>query len=76
MTIPLTIINWLLAHAIPVILVLTKTDKLAKNKRINQMHAIARELGMTAENLICFSAKTRMGLADVWAAIDHLLAEA
>jgi len=68
-------INWLLEHSIPVILVLTKADKLAKNKRINQMQAIARELGMTPENLICFSAKTRMGLSDVWTAIDHLLAE-
>ena len=68
-------INWLLEHAIPVILVLTKADKLAKNKQINQMQAIARELGIATDNLICFSAKTRMGLSDVWAAIDHLLAE-
>ena len=68
-------IDWLLDNRIPVILVLTKADKLAKNKRIKQMQAIARELDITADDLICFSAKTRMGLSDVWAAIDHLLAE-
>ena len=68
-------IAWLLDNRIPVILVLTKADKLAKNRRIKQMHAIAGELGITADDLICFSAKTRMGLSDVWAAIDHLLAE-
>lgn len=70
----ISFINWLLEHSIPVILVLTKADKLTKNKRINQMNAIAKELGMTAEDLICFSAKTRMGVNDVWTAIDHLLA--
>lgn len=69
-------INWLLDHSIPVILVLTKADKLSKSKRINQINAIAKELGITAADLLCFSAKTRMGLNDVWAAIDHLLAEA
>lgn len=69
-------INWLLDHSIPVILVLTKADKLSKSKRINQINAIAKELGITAADLLCFSAKTRMGLSDVWAAIDHLLAEA
>jgi len=68
-------INWLLDHSIPVILVLTKADKLSKSKRINQINAIAKELGITAADLLCFSAKTRMGLSDVWAAIDHLLAE-
>lgn len=68
-------INWLLDHSIPVILVLTKADKLSKSKRINQINAIAKELGITADDLICFSAKTRMGVSDVWAAIDHLLAE-
>lgn len=69
-------IDWLLDNRIPVILVLTKADKLARNKRIKQMQTIARELGIGMDSLICFSAKTRMGLADVWAAIDHLLAEA
>jgi GTP-binding protein len=68
-------IDWLLDNRIPVILVLTKADKLAKNKRIKQMQAIAKELGIIADDLICFSAKTRMGLSDVWAAIDHLLTE-
>ncbi len=69
-------INWLFAHSIPVILVLTKADKLSKNKRINQLKAIAKDLGMTEEDMICFSAKTRMGMNDVWAAIDHLLTDA
>ncbi len=67
------LINWLLEAAIPVILVLTKADKLSKNRRINQMKAISGDLGIPADNLILFSAKTRQGLADVWAAIDHLL---
>ena len=67
------LINWLLEHAIPVVLVLTKADKLAKSRRINQMKAIAGNLGISAHDLICFSAKTRQGVDDVWAAIDHLL---
>jgi len=67
------LINWLLEQTIPVVLVLTKADKLAKSRRINQMKAIAGNLGIPADDLICFSAKTRQGMNDVWAAIDHLL---
>ncbi len=69
----INLIDWLLENAIPVILVLTKADKLAKNRRIKQVNAISSTLGLSPENLICFSAKTRQGLDLVWAAIDHLL---
>ncbi|MFW5901793.1 MAG: ribosome biogenesis GTP-binding protein YihA/YsxC [Thermodesulfobacteriota bacterium] len=67
------LINWLLDNAIPIVLVLTKADKLAKNRQINQMKAIAGDLGLSADELILFSAKTRQGMKDVWAAVDHLL---
>lgn len=69
----INLINWLLENAIPVILVLTKADKLAKNRRIKQVNAISGALGLSPESLICFSAKSRQGLDLVWAAIDHLL---
>ncbi|MFO7839905.1 MAG: ribosome biogenesis GTP-binding protein YihA/YsxC [Desulfosalsimonadaceae bacterium] len=67
------LINWLLGNNIAVVLVATKTDKLPKNRRIKQVRAICGDLGIEREDLLCFSAKTRQGLHQLWEAIDHLL---
>ncbi len=66
-------INWLLGKSIPVVLVLTKADKLAKNRRIKQLKAVSGDLGLDEESLIIFSAKTKQGLNELWAALDYLV---
>jgi GTP-binding protein len=66
-------IDWLLETAISVVLVLTKADKLSKSRQIQQMGAIAGDLGLSRDRLICFSAKSRQGADAVWDAIHHLL---
>jgi GTP-binding protein len=66
-------IDWLLETAISVVLVLTKADKLSKSRQIQQMGAIAGDLGLSRDRLICFSAKSRQGVDAVWDAIHHLL---
>ena len=68
-------IDWLNQCNIPCIPILTKIDKLSKNKQIKQRNIIAKELGMPVDELISFSAKSRAGLARVWRAIEHFLNE-
>ena len=68
-----TFINWLNHYRIPPVLVLTKADKLSKSKQVLQRTGIADGLGIDANGLIPFSAKTRQGRTAVWDAIEELL---
>jgi GTP-binding protein len=69
----LEFIEWLRYYTIPSILILTKTDKLSKSKQMNQHNAIAKILGIDRNDLILFSAKSRMGKDATWAAIEQLI---
>ncbi|MGD8945339.1 MAG: ribosome biogenesis GTP-binding protein YihA/YsxC [Desulfobacterales bacterium] len=69
----LDLIYWLHHHALSIILVLTKADKLSKTKQINQQNAFFKELGIDKDNLIIFSAKTRQGKEDLWFSIEKLI---
>lgn len=66
------LIDWLKYFSIAVILVLTKTDKLSKLKRLKQHIAIAEALAVDPDKLIQFSAKSRQGRDAVWDAILSL----
>jgi GTP-binding protein len=65
----LNFIPWLYEQRIPAILILTKADKLSKTKQKKQAGSIAQALSINPEELILFSAKTRLGLENVWTAI-------
>ena len=69
----LNFIEWLHHFNIPSILILTKSDKLSKIKQKNKHLAIAKALSINEEELILFSAKSRMGKDNVWDAIDRLI---
>ena len=69
----LNFIDWLHIFNIPSILILTKSDKLSKIKQKNQHLAVAKALNVNEEELILFSAKSRMGKDDVWNAIERLI---
>jgi GTP-binding protein len=66
------LIDWLKYFSIDGILVLTKTDKLSKQKRLKQHIAIAEALTVDPTKLILFSAKSRQGRDAVWNAIISL----
>lgn len=68
-------IDWLQQRNIPCIPILTKIDKLSKNKQIKQRSIIAKNLGVLPDELIGFSAKSRAGLKNVWQAIECYLYE-
>lgn len=69
----LNFIEWLHYYHIPSILILTKSDKLSKIKQKNQHLSIAKALSVKQEELILFSAKSRMGRDNVWDAIGRLI---
>ena len=69
----LEFIEWLRYYSIPSILILTKADKLSKSKQMNQHIANTKILGVDRNDLILFSAKSRMGKDATWVAIEQLI---
>jgi GTP-binding protein len=65
--------DWMAHYHISNISVLTKADKLSRSKQQNQKRIIAECLSVSPEDLILFSAKTRLGSEKVWQAIQDLL---
>ena len=69
------LISWLNHYRIPYLPVITKCDKLSKNRQLGRRTAIAKKLGLETDDLILFSAKTRLGVRDLWEAISELVEE-
>ena len=57
----LLMLAWLLASKHPFLLVLNKCDKLSNNQRIKQLALIQKELSLSAEQFLLYSAKTSLG---------------
>ncbi len=65
------LLNWLNAYGITAVTVLTKADKLSRQQALARARLIAGELGTTINGTpIIFSAKTREGKDEIWAAIE------
>lgn len=62
------LVEWLRILDVPLIVVLTKCDKLAKNKRLPVAMAVKRDLGLSREPLLV-SAQTGEGMDELWQAI-------
>jgi GTP-binding protein len=69
----LNFIEWLYYYNIPGILILTKADKLSKTKQLTQQATIAKALSVDKDDLILFSAKSRLGKDVVCDAIEGLI---
>jgi GTP-binding protein len=69
----LTLWDWLRSKQLTVVIVITKADKLSKNKRNKQAASIAKSLGMKARELIQFSAISGEGRDEIWQALRQLL---
>jgi GTP-binding protein len=69
----LDLIRWLDYYNIASILVITKADKLSKNKQLKQQATILQALAVDRQDVILFSAKTRLGRDAVWEAILALI---
>jgi GTP-binding protein len=69
----LNFIEWLYYYNIPGILILTKADKLSKTKQLTQQATIAKALSVDKDDLVLFSAKSRLGKDVVWDVIEGLI---
>lgn len=67
------LLKWLAHYQIPEIVVLTKADKLKKNKQVRQRALIADDLGRDPSSLIVFSAATGLGKRTLWRTLEALL---
>ena len=67
------LLGWLAHYEIPALLVLTKADKLKKNKQDKQRNAIARELSIDPSLLSLFSATAGLGKQQLWRTLEGLL---
>ena len=66
-------IDWFHHFNLSKILVLTKSDKLSKQKMQIQQNKIAKELEIDRDELILFSSKTRLGKEKIWKQIETVL---
>jgi GTP-binding protein len=67
------LIHWLESHRRPHRIVVTKADKLSRNKQVRPLRSIAEHFACPPESLLVFSAKTGQGAASLWHAIDAMI---
>jgi len=65
------LIDFLAVHALPLIVVATKADKLGHNDRSRRVRQLAEELSPRGVCAIVCSAPTGQGVDEVWKAIDR-----
>lgn len=68
----LEMLAWLASYGIPLIIVLTKCDKLSKNERARQAALIAEAIGREIGGLLPFSALSKDGRDGIWQEIERL----
>jgi GTP-binding protein len=70
----LDLVAWLAERGLPLVVALTKSDKLAAAARRRRAERLAEAFGVPRERVALTSAKTGEGTADLWKAIDALIA--
>ena len=70
------LINWLHERGIPVLLAITKIDKLKPMRRAARLRALKATIDLPAANVIATSSEKRIGLDELWRAIDATVDEA
>ncbi len=60
---------------VPVLVAITKGDKLGRVKRASQMHAILAKVGLTEDQAVMTSSVTKEGVGDLQQSILALAAE-
>jgi GTP-binding protein len=69
------LIEWLHERGIPVILAITKIDKLKPMRRAARLRALKATIDLPAANVIATSSESRVGLDELWQAIDTTIDE-
>ena len=69
----LSLISWLKNLSLPTIFIVTKSDKLSKNKIAKALQQTARALSIDQEQIVPFSSQTGEGKKRLWQEIFHLI---
>jgi len=69
------LMDWLRHHQIPMILVLTKADKLSKTQQSKQRKIAAEVLGVDPTDFVLFSAKSGLGTTVMWELIEQVIGQ-
>jgi GTP-binding protein len=64
------LVEWLCERRVPVLVALTKSDKLKPMRRARRLHELRQAIGLPGEAVIATSATTGLGIAELWKAID------
>jgi GTP-binding protein len=64
------LIDWLQERGIPVLLAITKIDKLKPMRRAARLRELKKAINLPAANVIATSSEARIGLEELWKAID------
>lgn len=67
------LVDWLESHALPYLVVLTKSDKLSKTKQDKRLFSICTQLNRERNGVILFSSKSRQGRETVLDEITNLI---
>ena len=67
------LLHWLDHHGIAYRVVATKADKLSRNKQVRPVRQISTKLALADASLARFSAKSGLGMANVWQLIEEML---
>ncbi len=65
--------DWLQAHKIPYLVVLTKSDKLSKTKQQKRLSSICSQMNREKNNVIVFSTKTKTGRDTIIEEVENLM---
>ena len=69
----LQLLDWLEEFNIPTIPVITKVDKVSRNRRKKQIQPILEATGLTEEAFTLFSALSRQGRDEIWDRLDVVM---
>ena len=67
------LIDWLQEREIPVVLAITKIDKLKPMRRAARLREIKKEITLPKGSVVATSTQAKIGIAELWKAIDGLL---
>jgi GTP-binding protein len=70
----LQMLEYLAGLGLPTLVVLTKADKLGREKRLRAVREVRDRLGLASEQLLPFSSKTGEGREELLRSLDGLLA--
>jgi GTP-binding protein len=67
------LLEWLKYLSIPCIIVITKSDKLSKTEQLKRLSVLSETLGRDPNELVLFSAKSRLGKDVLWHRLEALI---